>query len=85
MNNVSWDMKSYIFCLTISFHNRNNVYISLALAVPLMYSCAFTLQGQELNSFRFYFFSYHIKHLRSDKCDVYSHLVLKNKSFSVCI
>lgn len=35
--------------------------------------------------FEILYFSYHIKHLRSDNCDVYSHLVLKNKSFSVCI
>lgn len=49
-----------MFGLTISFHNRNNVYISSAGAsdgvAPVMYySCSFTLQRQELKYLRFYF------------------------------
>lgn len=35
--------------------------------------------------FEVLFFSYRIKHLRSDDGDVYSHLALNNKSFGVCI
>lgn len=57
---VSRDQTRYIFCLAI-FSIIGTMFTFLH-AVPLMYSCSFTLQRQGWKSWRFYFilFSYRV-------------------------
>lgn len=80
---MSPETRQGTFSVLPSFHNRNSVYISSRGASNVFVFFRSPEAGMKVLGILFFILATGIKHLGSEGCGVCSHLVLKNKSFSV--